>query len=307
MPNRDWGGISVALTIGVIVALMGTYVAWGWGFTSWQRSDAERRAYDRAGYAEEYIERACVGMDRAALIECIQDAIESAREDQRSEYDLAAQEQMAKWAWWLLLTSIGTVLTAGVGIYYVRESLIDSRRIGQAQVRAYITIEKMKVVPRIVGQKIDWRIVIHIYNCGQSPAREILVKMTSTSRTAFDGEKTTITRGLRAGRGKKLGTRRVSAIGNHVSTVKGDERVTSSIQVEVSYRDVFWKKGERPTSQVYHYGGLFSLTDGKKLNSYVIDHDRPEDGQPDDDGPHGARALHRLTHRRPPGGRNNPP
>jgi hypothetical protein len=63
---------------------------------SWQRVDADRRAYQRSKYAEEYIERACVGMDSAALVKCVKDAIETSREDQRSEYDLSAQEDMAR-------------------------------------------------------------------------------------------------------------------------------------------------------------------------------------------------------------------
>ena len=59
---------------------------------------------------------------------------------------------MARWAWWLLLTSVFTVLTAGAGIYYVRETLVEARAASGialkamiADQRPWIEIEKVRL------------------------------------------------------------------------------------------------------------------------------------------------------------------
>lgn len=177
MPDRDWRGNAAGLTLCAIVALTAAYVAWGWGLTSGQRAEADRTAYQRARYAEEYIDRACVGMDRAALIECIQDAINSSREDQRAEYDLNAQEEMARWAWWLLMTSVLTVFTAGIGIYYVQASLVEARtatmvnrEIGEAQARAYLAIKQCGAW---LIENDGIAMFVNIENLGNTPARDV--------------------------------------------------------------------------------------------------------------------------------------
>lgn len=186
MSDRDGGGVAAALALGAIVALIAGYVAWSWGLTSWQRVDADRSAYQRAGYAEEYIERTCVMVDRVALIKCIQEAVESAREDQRSGYDLKAQENMASWAWWLLMTSVATVFVAGVGIYYVRATLVETRRAVHKELRAYISFTpihtdfaSVKVIGQQYSRLFDGKITIFmrsaLKNTGQTPATDVRV------------------------------------------------------------------------------------------------------------------------------------
>lgn len=183
MSESNRRGVAAALVLGSIVALLAGYVSWGWGLMSWQRDDADRRAYQRAEYAESYIERACIGMDRARLIECIKESIDTSREDQRSEYDLNAQENMGRWAWWLLMTSIATVFTAGVGIYYVRETLIEGQRasdvareMGQRQIRAYVQFSHVDCIPiaspKDAKERIGFNIRIGFVNKGSTSARD---------------------------------------------------------------------------------------------------------------------------------------
>lgn len=175
MPDRNKGGNAAALFLGAIVAVIAAYVAWGWGVTSGERADADRAFYQRAAYTEDYIERTCVMMDRSALVECIQEAIEAGREDQRANYDLNAQEDMARSGRWMLLTGIATVVTAVFGIHYVRETLAETRtivditrQIGEAQIRAYLSIKRVAL-----GLDYDGTFVAGVIaeNSGLSPAR----------------------------------------------------------------------------------------------------------------------------------------
>lgn len=97
-------------------------------------------------------------------------APESAEEKQRGDRDLQAQEDMAYWAKWMFLATLGTIVIAGVGIYYVRKTLMESRRIGQAQVRAYIGIKSADIY--FTSELAIPIVEITAVNTGQSPTTE---------------------------------------------------------------------------------------------------------------------------------------
>lgn len=194
VPDRklgdNLGGFTAALIVGAVVAVAAAYVSWGWGTMSWQRADADRRAYQRAAYADEYIKRVCVGADIDVLRECIEGALSASREDRRAEYDLAAQESMARWAWWMLLSSVATVATTALGIYYVRETLraaIDANRVSETtsiiQQRAWISFdswnldmngETSPVLLNALGFRMVWS------NKGITPAMNVRVFIRAT-------------------------------------------------------------------------------------------------------------------------------
>lgn len=89
-------------------------------------------------------------MDERAARKCVVDAIEASQEKSDSRQDLYAQQDMALWAFLMMLISGATVFVTGVGVYYVRETLtatrsavqaahdavIETSRIGDAQIKA---------------------------------------------------------------------------------------------------------------------------------------------------------------------------
>lgn len=178
MSDRYWSGQLAAVILGLICLVIVALGAWTAGYLSEQRQQTNRATRQFDGIVDEYIARACIGMDHPALIKCIADAKEISREDRRAEFDLRAQENMARWALWLLaLSAITTVVTA-VGIYYVRETLVASHRstdiaqeIGVAQVRAYISISN------VTFHRFNDKFSIHaaIGNSGNSPARNVQI------------------------------------------------------------------------------------------------------------------------------------
>lgn len=51
----------------------------------------------------------------------------------------------------------------------------DTRKIGEAQVRAYLTVDKVVVTVKIDPKGVKWKFAISVRNSGQSPAREVMV------------------------------------------------------------------------------------------------------------------------------------
>jgi hypothetical protein len=127
------------------------------------------------------VKSACVGLRGDPLLECVVEHVESARDQERSAYDLEAQQSVADSTFWVMLLGLGSLTLAAFGIWYVRETLLatregnaemvaETRRIGEAQVRCYLSFDWVKVTYRSDGL-ID--LCVQIRNAGQSPARDV--------------------------------------------------------------------------------------------------------------------------------------
>lgn len=123
MLDSYWRGSLAALLLGAILVIIAGWLGWGLGVQSEKRLQADRYASEHAEGTNAYINSSCIGLNQSDSIACIRDAIKADHEDTRSEYDLAAQEQMAWWTMWMLFTSVITVLVTAVGIFYVRHTL----------------------------------------------------------------------------------------------------------------------------------------------------------------------------------------
>lgn len=101
--------------------------------------------------------------------ECYKNPAETSRSEERAQQDLNAQREMANWAEGMLWASLASVFATLVGIVYVRKTLIETRRIGQAQVRAYLSCKAADY-----GIEDDWfQCTVVIANSGQSPALDV--------------------------------------------------------------------------------------------------------------------------------------
>lgn len=117
---------------------------------------------------------ACVGIDNARLSECLVKAVESAQEQSDSRQDLYAQRDMATYAFVMALTGGLALAITVAGVWYVRATLFETRRIGQSEVRAYLTIRDVRF--KIVGaDKPIAQIRFRYVNTGSSPARSIRI------------------------------------------------------------------------------------------------------------------------------------
>lgn len=96
---------------------------------------------------------------------------DTSKNEERELRDLKAQESMAFWAAAMFWATIGTVVVAGIGLIYIRKTLLETRRIGQAETRAYLSIKSGKY--DAAGGWL-W-LEVEIENFGNSPARNVTV------------------------------------------------------------------------------------------------------------------------------------
>lgn len=176
--NRDEFG-NFAPYIIVVIGLAIVFI-----FAFEVASSRERARYEQqrtskyADDAEANIRRTCISVDYSTQAECIRQVIETSNEQQRAERDLSAQQEMARWAFYMLVVSSAGLVITAVGIYYVRNTLVETRiavevtrEIGKAQVRAYIGSPRVeaRIETTPAGDR-RFSIKGFISNSGSSPA-----------------------------------------------------------------------------------------------------------------------------------------
>lgn len=162
--------LSITAGLALIVAFaVGGYIL---GFGLGEQSGEYKANTDTyAKHAQDEIKHTCVRLNGVAYTECIIGVVEATNENERSEGDLNAQRNMARWALWMLVATIAmAVITAG-GVYYVWKTLKVTRDIGEAQTRAYIGIQDVDISNVSDGSyaKVSYKII----NSGNSPAIRI--------------------------------------------------------------------------------------------------------------------------------------
>ena len=166
MSDGNWRGPAAYLILFVVLVPIAALVSWQLGSIHVQRLENEYRAAYYEQYAEDRVARECAGLAGPPLIKCVHEEIESAREHERSERDIDAQMQMAKWAFWLLILSVFTVIVTGLGVVFVWQNLEEDRKANKAGLRAYVGIDAVK----LVGWPSAPEVTITFKNYGQTPA-----------------------------------------------------------------------------------------------------------------------------------------
>lgn len=173
------------ITVGFIIVVSALVVVAVWDLASRhteRRLEADARSHQIAIYAQEQIERSCSRLSGSEALLCVTKAIKSSDNVRRSELSLVAQQEVADWAFWMVVISILTVLVTGAGVYYVALTLVETRRAtaaaidaidvnresAQSQLRAYVSVERASIVKFNPDEPVEVR--LHIKNTGQTPA-----------------------------------------------------------------------------------------------------------------------------------------
>ncbi|MGP1274200.1 MAG: hypothetical protein ACQRW7_02130 [Caulobacterales bacterium] len=115
----------------------------------------------------------------AARPSCLAERIDTNHQQQHAEADIQAQLDMASWTYAILWVGIVGIVVSVVGIALIFETLretrtltIETRRIGEAQVRAYISSDgfAVKLLAGEAGEIQAVKFIPRIKNTGQSPA-----------------------------------------------------------------------------------------------------------------------------------------
>jgi hypothetical protein len=145
------------------------------------RQPTEEQQPIRRGAVEGVLERISRAIDTA------NEQANAPDEQKRAERDLHAQEQMAKWAKYMLYIAGGEIIVTLTGVVLVlftliytrdaaraaRDAVDETRRIGEAQTRAYVSIEGSEVSN--FGNGVRPSVTTVIKNTGQTPAYDLKV------------------------------------------------------------------------------------------------------------------------------------
>ena len=167
--------------VGLIATVVGAVLVFSYAaivhFSRYQNEHIEERQNASEHYRSEANEpiNLCLrsfGEERfGERLRCLSEAIDSAADSAAAKYDLKAQQDMAEWAFAVVLISIAALIATIIGVGFVWATLRETRRIGQSQVRAYLNISIQNTSSFDEG--IAAEVHIRIGNTGQSPARNV--------------------------------------------------------------------------------------------------------------------------------------
>jgi uncharacterized protein YhbP (UPF0306 family) len=107
--------------------------------------DAAARAANYAENAQNNIPIKCSRFAGQAAVDCADEIKETARANQRAEYDVAAQETMAIWTAVMGTVAVLGVALSGVGVYLIWQTWAETRKAaesGRASLDAFIAAER---------------------------------------------------------------------------------------------------------------------------------------------------------------------
>ncbi|MFC3322321.1 hypothetical protein [Mesorhizobium cantuariense] len=143
----------------------------------------EKAEQDRHN-TQKVIAESCFGMDLPAFTKCVSDKLETYDRQQATNQDLQAQKDMGFWALCTFLASCGSLIVTGIGIFYVRKSLLASHEAVEtarqqliADQRPWLLVVPTFVAPITFDQKgVKTEIALDISNIGKTPAQGVYVK-----------------------------------------------------------------------------------------------------------------------------------
>lgn len=184
----------VALTTALLVAAI---IIWNVaGFQARSTDQAERAAVHYGHLTDERIAQNCTHLEPQRVLQCVTEQVRATREDQRSEYDLGAQERMARWALWAMLYAGVTATLSGVAVILLWATWKETRKVGRIANRSNVIAkrafrEQNRAYVFAVDAEIEWAdrpfIKIALEISGLTPATNIAVKTTLT-RGSVTGE-----------------------------------------------------------------------------------------------------------------------
>mgnify|MGYP003644871014 FL=1 len=185
MSGSDWSTRDKALVtlLGILYISVLAVAVYATGYSkATHRIEAQNYSAQYPADTKKRIEQ-CPADSKASLRECIEEIIASAHENHRSEQDLNAQRDMAKWAFWLLVFTVAQIPIGIVGLIVLlvtlrqgkeglekaRDSNVIAKKVGEAQVKAYVRAEVLEVRFPSASLAIP-HVLVKVSNLGNSPA-----------------------------------------------------------------------------------------------------------------------------------------
>ncbi|WP_375257488.1 hypothetical protein [Citreimonas sp.] len=171
---------------------------------------------------------------------------------------VSAEDSLAQWS--MALLSLAAVVLLWLTLRASRDTLsatqkmaVDAREIGEAQVRAYLTIEDAAVTPsfRQNGALVDWHVEVSIRNTGHSPARNLYI---SVKNVTGEPSATSLCPNLASGAEERAFVFLTFAAQDLQFHSDLEDQVLIVLDVTVSFKDVFCTGDETRTEATKFVG-----------------------------------------------------
>lgn len=181
----EFGLIALACALLIALPILGLMLG---EYAEVHRANAtyqENAERDRKATSE-VISKACFETDFAIFSKCITEKIAAYYEQQATNQDLQAQQDMAYWAKTLLILGIFQLGFSAFGIYFIwrslelnRAAITIARETMVAQTRAWLSIKSVKIQKmQVTAEGVAITAQFQIINSGQSPALRTIVHPT---------------------------------------------------------------------------------------------------------------------------------
>lgn len=156
MSIRTW---VQATALGLIVITTILFLGWlSWDAFSTYRQNHSNERNDAAQYqadaSEQGLEKCGVTISTDGIfawLQCVTENVDADGGDKQAEYDLKAQQDMAAWAFGMLIVTIWIAVITFIGVVFVawtlfatRRMAADTRDIGRDQSRAYAEVDEVR-------------------------------------------------------------------------------------------------------------------------------------------------------------------
>lgn len=186
MSNRDWrvyAALGLGFAAAVAVAFTVTFLVIS-GYREEHQNQRRSAASAYQAQAYEQAESYCFGMTGAEREKCLNVQSEAAQNEQRSEYDLRAQQEMSEWALGVLALSAFGFVVSSAGLVALIYTFHEQRKLTQAQTRALIEAVGATIqhsTKRMFGSdEHELEVVIYLRNSGQTAATPVGAEVGAT-------------------------------------------------------------------------------------------------------------------------------
>lgn len=242
MANGKWRGSGapwIAVAFGLLII---GFAAWTLAYTKgYQRAHRDHEADYAAHYAAQRNYEECLAQSTVKeAVECTKAVDTAYRENVRSDQGLNAQREMADWAermfWATVLIGFITTAITGLGVVYVRRTIVETRQIADRQLRPYLYFVEGHVSIWLRDNLVNVSSRVVFVNGGVTPAtvRRHAIMTHAMPKGLFRDR---IGGGVATGTKQVVGNGRPFEVGNHFSApqerLKSPETFDGSIVVGV--------------------------------------------------------------------------
>ena len=125
--DRNQNGPILAFVLTIILLIVGL-IGWFEGFERGTERNEHISSQSYKHQSDAEIGNKCSRISSGTFRECVAKAVRTAREQQRGEEDLHAQQQMAYWAKWMLFSTVAMSAITLFGVVFVWQTLVTTQK-----------------------------------------------------------------------------------------------------------------------------------------------------------------------------------